>query len=49
MTSVVNQTANGGKWNQVGRFNFTAGWNKIVVSRWQNPGKVVIADAVRIR
>ena len=45
----VNQTVNGGKWNQVGRFNFTAGWNKIVLSRWQNPGKVVIADAVRIR
>ncbi|PZR07680.1 MAG: N-acetylmuramoyl-L-alanine amidase [Archangium gephyra] len=46
---VVNQTANGGKWNQVGSFAFTAGWNKIVVSRWQAPGKVVIADAVRIR
>ena len=45
----ANQTANGGKWNQVGRFNFTAGWNKIVLSRWQAPGKVVIADAVRIR
>jgi N-acetyl-anhydromuramyl-L-alanine amidase AmpD len=45
----VNQTVNGGKWNTVGRFNFTAGWNKVVLSRWQNPGKVVIADAVRIR
>ncbi|HEY1087068.1 MAG TPA: N-acetylmuramoyl-L-alanine amidase, partial [Archangium sp.] len=45
----VNQRTNGGKWNQVGRFNFTAGWNKIVLSRWQAPGKVVIADAVRIR
>ncbi|PZR07676.1 MAG: N-acetylmuramoyl-L-alanine amidase [Archangium gephyra] len=45
----VNQTRNGGKWNVVGTFNFTAGWNKIVVSRWQNPGKVVIADAVRVR
>ncbi|MFZ5444494.1 MAG: N-acetylmuramoyl-L-alanine amidase [Myxococcota bacterium] len=45
----VNQTTNGGKWNAVGTFNFTAGWNKIVVSRWQNPGKVVIADAVRVR
>ncbi|MBL8913064.1 MAG: N-acetylmuramoyl-L-alanine amidase [Archangium sp.] len=45
----VNQTINGGKWNQVGRFNFTVGWNKIVLSRWQAPGKVVIADAVRIR
>ena len=45
----VNQTRNGGKWNEVGRFNFTAGWNKIVLSRWQSPGKVVIADAVRVR
>jgi N-acetyl-anhydromuramyl-L-alanine amidase AmpD len=45
----VNQTTNGGKWNQVGRFNFTVGWNKIVLSRWQAPGKVVIADAVRVR
>lgn len=45
----VNQTVNGGKWNAIGTFNFTAGWNKIVVSRWQSPGKVVIADAVRVR
>ncbi len=48
-TGTVNQSINGGKWNTVGRFNFTAGWNKVVLSRWQNPGKVVIADAVRIR
>lgn len=45
----VNQTVNGGRWNAVGTFNFTAGWNKIVVSRWQSAGKVVIADAVRVR
>ncbi|GMU58914.1 MAG: hypothetical protein AMXMBFR34_06770 [Myxococcaceae bacterium] len=45
----VNQQVNGGKWNQVGRFNFTAGWNKVVLSRWQAPGKVVIADAIRVR
>lgn len=44
----VNQQVNGGKWNQVGRFNFTAGWNKVVLSRWQAPGKVVIADAIRV-
>lgn len=48
-TGSVNQQANGGRWNAVGTFNFTAGWNKVVLSRWQNPGKVVIADAVRIR
>jgi hypothetical protein len=45
----VNQTVNGAKWNTVGRFNFTAGWNKIVLSRWQAGGKVVVADAVRVR
>ncbi|MDP1920074.1 MAG: N-acetylmuramoyl-L-alanine amidase [Myxococcales bacterium] len=45
----VNQSRNGGKWNAVGRFNFTAGWNKIVLSRWSASGKVVIADAVRVR
>jgi N-acetyl-anhydromuramyl-L-alanine amidase AmpD len=45
----VNQTINGGKWNQVGTFNFTAGWNKVVLSRWQAAGKVVIADAIRVR
>jgi hypothetical protein len=45
----ANQQANGGKWNQLGSFNFTKGWNKIVVSRWTTEGSVVIADAVRIR
>jgi hypothetical protein len=45
----VNQTTNGGKWVQLGTFNFTAGWNKVVLSRWTTEGKVVIADAVRIR
>lgn len=45
----MNQARNGGQWNQVGRFNFTAGWNKIVLSRWSASGKVVIADAIRVR
>ena len=45
----VNQQANGGKWVQLGTYNFTAGWNKVVLSRWTTEGKVVIADAVRIR
>jgi N-acetyl-anhydromuramyl-L-alanine amidase AmpD len=44
----VNQQANGGKWNTLGTYNFTAGWNKVVVSRWTAAGSVVIADAVRI-
>ncbi len=45
----VNQARNGGQWNNVGRFAFTAGWNKIVLSRWSASGKVVIADALRVR
>ncbi len=45
----TDQTVNGGKWVQLGTANFSAGWNKVVVSRWTTVGKVVIADAVRIR
>lgn len=45
----ANQQANGGKWNQLGSFNFTKGWNKVVVSRWTTEGFVAIADAVRVR
>ncbi len=48
-TKNVNQQVNGGKWNTVGTWNFSAGWNKIVVSRWAATGHVVIADAVRVR
>lgn len=45
----ANQQANGGKWNTLGTFSFTAGWNKVQLSRWTTAGYVVIADAVRIR
>jgi N-acetyl-anhydromuramyl-L-alanine amidase AmpD len=48
-TVSVNQQVNGGKWNQLGTWNFTAGWNKIQLSRWTTAGEYVIADAVRIR
>ncbi|NBD09850.1 MULTISPECIES: N-acetylmuramoyl-L-alanine amidase [Corallococcus] len=48
-TATVNQQANGGKWVQLGTYSFTAGWNKVQLSRWQAPGSVVIADAVRVR
>ena len=47
--ATANQSINGGKWNTLGTFTFTAGWNKVVVSRWQAAGKVVIADAIRVR
>ncbi|MFY0538771.1 N-acetylmuramoyl-L-alanine amidase [Nannocystis pusilla] len=45
----ANQQTNGGKWVQLGTFNFKAGWNKVVVSRWAAEGFVVIADAIRVR
>lgn len=48
-TAYGNQQANGGKWNQIGTWNFSAGWNRIELSRWTTSGDVVIADAVRIR
>ena len=48
-TVYANQQANGGKWNKLGTFNFTKGWNRIRLSRWTSAPGVVIADAVRIR
>lgn len=45
----VDQRANGGRWNTLGSFAFTAGWNKVVLSRWTSTGSVVVADAVRVR
>jgi N-acetyl-anhydromuramyl-L-alanine amidase AmpD len=45
----ANQQVNGGRWNALGTWNFSAGWNKVVLSRWTTSGYVVIADAVRIR
>jgi len=48
-TYSVDQTVNGGKWVQLGSANFSAGWNKVVLSRWTTAGKFVIADAVRVR
>jgi N-acetyl-anhydromuramyl-L-alanine amidase AmpD len=45
----VNQQANGGTWNALGTWNFSAGWNKVQLSRWTSDGYVVIADAIRVR
>lgn len=47
--ATVDQRTNGGKWNTLGTWSFTAGWNKIVLSRWTTSNKVVVADAVRVR
>ncbi|HEX8536265.1 MAG TPA: hypothetical protein VF664_02285, partial [Cystobacter sp.] len=45
----ANQQVNGGRWNTLGTFNFSAGWNKVQVSRWAPEGFVVIADAIQVR
>ncbi|MCP3136767.1 golvesin C-terminal-like domain-containing protein [Pyxidicoccus xibeiensis] len=48
-TVYVNQQTGGGNWNTLGTFNFSAGWNKVQVSRWTGAAGYVVADAVRIR
>lgn len=45
----VDQRSNGGQWNELGTWNFPAGWNKVQLSRWTSGTAVVIADAVRVR
>jgi len=45
----ANQQTAGSTWNTFGTYAFTAGWNKVVLSRWQAAGSVVIADAIRAR
>jgi hypothetical protein len=46
---LVNQQQNGSQWVTLGTWNFSAGWNKVVLSRWTNSGTVVIADAIRVK
>ena len=46
---VVNQQGSGSQWVTLGTWNFSAGWNKVVLSRWAPAGHVVIADAIRVR
>ena len=47
--STVDQRTQGSQWVTLGAWNFRAGWNRVALSRWTSAGKVVIADAVRIR
>jgi hypothetical protein len=44
-----NQQTGGSSWQTLGTYAFKAGWNRVVLSRWQTPGSVVIADAIRAR
>lgn len=48
-TVSVNQQLNGGRWNVLGTYSFTAGWNKVQLSRWTTAGAVVVGDAVRVQ
>jgi len=48
-TKWADQTKNGQQWREIGTFAFTAGWNRVHVSRWGTGTKVVIADAIRVR
>ena len=44
-----NQQSGGGAWQSIGTFNFTAGWNRVTVSRWTTTGQQVVADAIQVR
>jgi N-acetyl-anhydromuramyl-L-alanine amidase AmpD len=44
-----NQQTNGSRWVSLGTWSFSAGWNKVMLSRWGSTGSVVIADAIRVR
>ncbi|WP_160174359.1 glycoside hydrolase family 2 TIM barrel-domain containing protein [Archangium violaceum] len=37
------------RWVQLGQYCFTAGWNRVVLSRWSGAPGYLIADAIRIR
>jgi N-acetyl-anhydromuramyl-L-alanine amidase AmpD len=45
----ANQQTGGGAWQSLGSYSFSAGWNRVSLSRWTTTGYVVIADAVRIQ
>jgi len=44
----VNMQQGGKAWVAAGAYNFSAGWNKVVLERQAAAGKVIIADAVRL-
>ena len=48
-TYYVDQSTNHSRWVNFGEYDFTAGWNRVDLSRWTDAGYVVVADAVRVR
>ncbi len=47
--TTTNQQGSGSQWVTLGTWSFSAGWNKVALSRWTATGKIVVADAVRVR
>ena len=45
----VDQRTGGGAWHKLGMWTFPAGWNRVVLTRRDTAGTVVVADAVRLR
>jgi N-acetyl-anhydromuramyl-L-alanine amidase AmpD len=48
-SATADQTKNGSQWRTLGTYQFSAGWNKVQLSRTSIGSKVVIADGVRVR
>jgi hypothetical protein len=48
-TAYKNQQVDGDRWVYVGTWCFTAGWNRVTLSRWSNAPGHIIADAIRVR
>jgi hypothetical protein len=44
-----NQQTNGSQWVTLGTYPFSAGWNKVALTRPGSGERVVIADAIRVR
>lgn len=45
----VSQASAGSQWVSLGTWQFSAGWNKVTLARTGTAGKVVVADAIRVR
>ncbi|HEX9109315.1 MAG TPA: N-acetylmuramoyl-L-alanine amidase, partial [Longimicrobiales bacterium] len=45
----VDQTKNGGAWQALGQWSFSAGWNRIVLSRRSAAAGLVVGDAIRVK
>ena len=46
---VISQTSGGGAWQPLFDVTFPAGRATVLLSRWDEPGRYVVADALRVR